>query len=142
VGLQPAHAERFHDLVGAVAGVDQDRPRTAENEHAEHRHAADAAAIAPKHKKARFKLDVPVIENFDFKRHTLSSQLADRLYGPDTLAYDQCHHRRQFGPARVRVFDGRTRDGLRRAPEVERSRGAFCIPCGTVPSRCPSRPVV
>jgi hypothetical protein len=28
VGLQPAHAERFHDLAGAVAGVDQDRPGT------------------------------------------------------------------------------------------------------------------
>ena len=71
VALQPAHAERFHYLIGAVAGVDQDRPSAAENEHAEHRRAADAAAIASEHQEARFKLDVPVIENLDLQRHTV-----------------------------------------------------------------------
>jgi hypothetical protein len=74
VALQAAHAERFHDLVRAVAGIDQDRRGAAEYQHAEHQHAAGAAAIAPEHQKARFKFNVPVIENLDLQRHTVLSR--------------------------------------------------------------------
>ena len=49
VALQAAHAERFRDLVRAVAGIDQDRPSAAEYQRAEHQNAARAAAIASEH---------------------------------------------------------------------------------------------
>jgi hypothetical protein len=68
--LQPAHAERLHDLVGAIAGVDQDRVGAAEDQEAERQHAPHAAAIAAEHEKARFQLDVAVVEQLDLQRHT------------------------------------------------------------------------
>ena len=49
VALQAAHAERFHNLVRAVAGIDQDWPGAAEYQHAKHRSAAGAAAVASEH---------------------------------------------------------------------------------------------
>ena len=72
VGLQPAHVEGcFHDLVRAIAGVDKDRPGPAEDEKAEYRHPACAAAVAPQDQKARFEsLNIAVVENLNFKRHT------------------------------------------------------------------------
>ena len=69
VGLQPAHPQRLHDLVRAIAGIDHHRPGPAENEKAEDRHPAYAAAIAAEHQEARFEFDVAVVENFDFKCH-------------------------------------------------------------------------
>ena len=69
VELQPAHAERFHDLVRAVAGVDHDRPGAAEDQEAEGRHAPRAAAVAPEHQEARFQFDVAVVEDLDFECH-------------------------------------------------------------------------
>ncbi len=63
VELEAAHAQRFHDLVGAVAGVDHDRPGAAEDEEAEREHAARAPAIVPQDEKARLELDVAVVEN-------------------------------------------------------------------------------
>ena len=65
VELQAAHAQRFHDLVGAVAGVDHDRPGAAEDEKAEREDAARASAIAPQHQEARLELDVAVVEDLD-----------------------------------------------------------------------------
>ena len=49
VRLHPAHSQRFHDLVRAVAGIRRDRPSAAEYQHVEHRSAARAAAIASEH---------------------------------------------------------------------------------------------
>ena len=69
VELQPAHAERFHDLVGAESGIDQDRPRPAHDQKAEREHAARAPAILPEHKEASFQFNIAVIENLDLKRH-------------------------------------------------------------------------
>ena len=69
VELQPAHAERFHDLIGAVAGVDHHRPRAAQDQEAQRRHAAYAAAVAAEHEKAAFQLDVAVVEHLDFEGH-------------------------------------------------------------------------
>ena len=51
VRLQAAHAERLHDLVRAIPGVDDDRPGAAENEKAENRHPPGAAAVAPERQK-------------------------------------------------------------------------------------------
>ena len=56
--LQPAHAERLHDLVGAVAGVDQDRLGAAEDQEAVDRNAPGAAAVVAEHEEAGFELDV------------------------------------------------------------------------------------
>jgi hypothetical protein len=47
--LVATHAERLHDLVRAVAGIDQYRPSAAEYQHAEHLSAARAAAIVSEH---------------------------------------------------------------------------------------------
>ena len=69
VELQAAHAQRFHDLVGAVAGIDHDRPGSAEDQEAEGRHPPRAAAAAPQHQEAAFQLDVAVVEDLDFERH-------------------------------------------------------------------------
>ena len=68
--LQAAHAERFHDLVGAVAGVDHDRIGAADNQKAQRQHPARAPAVAAEHQEARFQLDVPIVENLDFQSHT------------------------------------------------------------------------
>ena len=65
--LHPAHAERFHDLVGAIAGVDQDRPGSAENEE-----AIDVGTrrvrpqSRPSTRKLEFELDIAVVENLYF----------------------------------------------------------------------------
>ena len=69
VKLEPAHAERLHDLIRAVAGVDENRIGPAEDQKSERRHAAGAAAIAAKDKEARFELDVAIVEDLDFERH-------------------------------------------------------------------------
>jgi hypothetical protein len=61
VELQAPHAERFHDLVGSVAGVDHDRPRPAEDQETQRRDPPRAAAAAPEHKEAAFELDVAVV---------------------------------------------------------------------------------
>ena len=51
---------------------------------AEHQHTAGAAAIAPEHQEARFKLfNVPVIENLDLQRHTVLPR--SELPAPDSL---------------------------------------------------------
>src|SRR5271167_529963 len=67
--LKTPHAEGLHDLVRAVAGVDQHWPGPAENEEAKGRDAPGAAAIATQDKEARFELNVAVVENLDFERH-------------------------------------------------------------------------
>ena len=69
VELQPAHAQRLHDLVRAVAGVDDNRIGAAEDQKSQRQHAAGAAAIAAKDKEARFELDVAIVEDLDFQRH-------------------------------------------------------------------------
>jgi len=69
VRLHAAHAERLHDLVGAVARVDHHRPGAAEHQKAQRWHPPRAAAIAPEHQKARFEFDIAVVEDLDFKRH-------------------------------------------------------------------------
>ena len=53
--LEPAHAERLHDLVRAVAGVDDNGIGAAEDEKAERRHPARAAAIAAEDEEARIR---------------------------------------------------------------------------------------
>ena len=68
--LQAAHAERFHDLIGAVAGVDDDRIGAAGNQKAQRQHAARAAAVAAEHEEAQFQFDVAIVENLDFQRHS------------------------------------------------------------------------
>jgi hypothetical protein len=82
VELEPAHAQRFHDLVGAVAGVDHDRIRTAGDQKAERQDAAGPAAIAAEYEKARFQFDISIVQNLDFKRHVslpeFSSQVSSR----------------------------------------------------------------
>src|SRR5579863_3401509 len=82
VELQAAHSERFHDLVGAVSGVDQHRPCPAENEEAIGGHPARAAAIAPEHEEARFEFDIAVVEYLDFERH---SSLPSRINAPRVI---------------------------------------------------------
>ena len=69
VELKSAHAQRFHDLVGAVAGVDHDRIGTADDQEAQRQDAAGPAAIAAKHEKTRFQFDISIVQNLDFKRH-------------------------------------------------------------------------
>ena len=69
VELQAAHAQRFHDLVGAIAGVDHDRIGTADDQKAQRQDAAGAAAVAPQHEKARFQFDIAIVQDLDFKRH-------------------------------------------------------------------------
>ena len=110
VELQAAHAERFHDLVRAVAGVDHDRPRTTEDEEAEGRHPARAAAVAPQHQEARFELDVAVVENLDFECHcfplaVLSVRSGDAVDAHRGVVQQiACVSRGQFrGGVRVRV---------------------------------------
>src|SRR6202008_3507696 len=76
VRLQAPHPERLHDLIRAIARVDQNRPWTSENQKSIGRHPTGAAAIAAEDEKARFELDIAVVENLDFERHTFSS-LAD-----------------------------------------------------------------
>ena len=68
--LQAAHAERFHDLIGAVTGVDHDRIGAADNQKAQRQHAACAPAVAAEHEEARFQFDVAIVENLDFQSHT------------------------------------------------------------------------
>ena len=70
--LEPAHAERLHDLIGAVAGVDDDRIGAAGNEKAQRQHPPRAPAVAAEHQEARFQLDVAIVENLDFQRHVCS----------------------------------------------------------------------
>ena len=69
VKLKPAHAQRFHDLVGAIAGVDHHRIGTADDQEAQRQDAASPAAIAAEHEKARFQFDIAIVQNLDFKRH-------------------------------------------------------------------------
>ncbi len=71
VELEAAHAERLHDRVVAVAGVDHDRVLPAEDQEAVDGHAAGAAAVAAEHEEARFELDVAVVEQLDFQGHLL-----------------------------------------------------------------------
>jgi hypothetical protein len=77
--LQPAHTQRFHDLVGAVAGVDHDRIFAAEDQEAEGEHAASAAAVAAENQKARFQLDIAVVQDLDLQRHSFPSSFASYL---------------------------------------------------------------
>jgi hypothetical protein len=49
--LQSAHAQSLHDLVRAVAGVDENRIGAAENEKSKRRHAAGVATIAAEDKE-------------------------------------------------------------------------------------------
>jgi hypothetical protein len=69
VKLQAAHAQRLHDLIGAIAGVDHDRVLPADDQEAKRKDAAGAAAIATEHEKARFQLDIAIIQNLDLQRH-------------------------------------------------------------------------
>src|SRR5216683_6215616 len=63
------HAERLHDLIGAVAGIDDDWIGASGNEKAECQHTPCAPAVAAEHQEARFQLDVAIVENLDFQRH-------------------------------------------------------------------------
>src|SRR5258708_7349572 len=67
--LQAAHAKRLHDLIGTVAGIDDNRVGASDDEETQRQHAARASTIPAENKKTRFQLDVPVIENLDFQRH-------------------------------------------------------------------------
>ena len=67
--LQPAHAERFHDLVGAIAGIDHDWIRTTQDQEAERQDPAGPAAVAPQNKEARLQFDVAIVQDLDFQRH-------------------------------------------------------------------------
>ena len=69
VELQPAHAQRLHDLVRAVASVDHNRISAAKDQKSQRQHAAGAPAVATKDKEARFELDVAIVEDLDFQRH-------------------------------------------------------------------------
>jgi hypothetical protein len=63
------HAQRFHDLIGAIAGVDHDGIGSADDQKAERQDAAGAAAVAPEHEKAGFELDIAIVQDLDFQRH-------------------------------------------------------------------------
>src|SRR3569833_4749333 len=76
--LQAAHAERFHDLVGPIAGVHDDRIGPAEDQEAQRQHPPGAAAIAPQHQEARIQLDVAIVQDLDLQRHW--SSLAFFMY--------------------------------------------------------------
>ena len=78
VELQTTHAQRFHDLVGAIARVDHDRVGAADDQKAQRQHAAGAAAVTPEHQKARFQLDIAVVQDLDFQRH---------LFPPDSSSF-------------------------------------------------------
>src|ERR1700691_144720 len=70
VGLHAAHSQRFHDLVGAVAGIDDDRQSAAENKKPKDRYPPRSAAIASQHQETRFQLDIAVVENLNFQGHS------------------------------------------------------------------------
>lgn len=82
VELQPPHAEAFHDLVVAVAGVHHDRPGAAEDQEAVCWNPPRAAAISAKHEKARFQLDVAIVEDLDFERHYRSPSVLVEAVDP------------------------------------------------------------
>src|SRR5438445_12722556 len=67
--LQATHAESFHDLVGAVAGVDDNRVGAPRNEKAQRQYAARASTVAAEHQETRFQFDVAIVKNLDFQRH-------------------------------------------------------------------------
>src|SRR3954464_2417866 len=69
VELKPAHAQRFHDLVGAITGVDHDRIGTADDQKAQRQDTAGPAAITAEHEKTRFQFDIAIVQNLYFKRH-------------------------------------------------------------------------
>ena len=59
--LQPSHAERFHDRIVAVAGIDQHRILAAEDQIAVDRHAPGPPAFMAEHQEARLELDVAIV---------------------------------------------------------------------------------
>src|ERR1700741_4732865 len=67
--LQAAHAKRFHYLVGALAGGGHDWVLPAKDQEAECKDTARAAAIMAQYQKARFQLDVAIVQNLYFQRH-------------------------------------------------------------------------
>src|SRR6266700_1566188 len=69
VKLKAAHAECFHDLVGAIAGIDHDRIWATDDQEAQCQDTAGPAAIAAEDKKARLQFDVAIVQDLDFKRH-------------------------------------------------------------------------
>src|ERR1700740_3253331 len=69
VELKAAHAERFHDLIGAITGIDYDRVGPAEDQKAERQDTARSTAVAPQDKKARLQLNVAIVKDLDFQRH-------------------------------------------------------------------------
>ena len=73
VVLQSAHAQRFHDRVVAIAGIDDDRILPAEDQEAIDRHALHPSAATTKHEKARFELNVAKVQHLDFQRHQSGS---------------------------------------------------------------------
>ena len=73
VVLQPAHPERFHDRVVAIAGIDDDRIAATDDQEAVHRHPFGPSTSATEHEKARFELDIAEVEHLDFQRHPSGS---------------------------------------------------------------------
>ncbi len=69
VELQPAHAERLHDLVRAVASVDHNRISAAKDQKSQRQHTAGAPAVAAEDKEAQFEFDVAIVEDLDFQWH-------------------------------------------------------------------------
>src|SRR5262249_51610389 len=98
--LQPAHAQRFHDLVGAVAGIDHDRILAAEDQEAEREDAAGGAAGAAQKQKTRFQLDVAVVQNLDLQRHSFFS-LSGLFFKTDRRASPSLRGSRPAAPRSV-----------------------------------------
>ncbi len=67
--LEAAHAERLHDRVVAVAGIDHHGVAAARDEEAVDRDAPGAPAIPAEDEEARFELDIAVVEELDLERH-------------------------------------------------------------------------
>ena len=133
VELEAAHAEALHDLVMAIAGVDHEGPGSAQDQKAVGRHTARAAAIAPQHEEAQFKLDIAVVEHLDFQSHLalpfllLAEPVDPARSSVENLIVIGCRYARAMcaderGIGRPKLFDRevRTEQAALRAEKRER----------------------
>jgi len=72
VELQTAHAQRFHDRIVPIPGINNNRIGAAQNQVAIDGNPFDPAAIVPENQKTVFQFDVAIVQNLDLKCHSLS----------------------------------------------------------------------
>ena len=95
VELEPAHAEGLHDLVVAIAGIDHDRPGSAQDQKAKARHTAHAAAREQQRLAAD---DGPAARTFLDRRALLNAMELHHGSRFAVLAFDD--HEDGHGPDR------------------------------------------